>query len=63
MGATDGNAKVYYTLDGTLPTTNSPLYSGPLVLTNTIDPVRQQFETNFNNSVAAGTFSSSSRFR
>ncbi len=34
--AADGVA-IYYTLNGTVPTTNSALYTGPLTLTNTVE--------------------------
>ena len=53
LQAPDTNAALYYTLDGTLPTTNSFLYSAPLLLTNSVTLTANAFETNFNNSVAA----------
>ena len=34
LGVPGLNARVHYTLDGTVATTNSPLYPGPLTLTN-----------------------------
>jgi uncharacterized repeat protein (TIGR03806 family) len=47
------NAAIYYTLDGTLPTTNSFLYSGAFQLSGNTTVSANAFEPNFNNSVAA----------
>jgi uncharacterized repeat protein (TIGR03806 family) len=47
------NAAIYYTLDGTLPTTNSLLYSGAFNLTNSATVSASAFEVNYINSVAA----------
>jgi uncharacterized repeat protein (TIGR03806 family) len=54
LSAPDPNAVIYYTLDGSLPTTNSLLYSGAFNLLNSANVLANAFETNFNNSVAAG---------
>jgi mono/diheme cytochrome c family protein len=47
----DANAAIYYTLDGTLPTTNSMLYSAPFNLNSSGTVTANAFETNYVNSV------------
>ncbi|HMD53879.1 MAG TPA: chitobiase/beta-hexosaminidase C-terminal domain-containing protein, partial [Phycisphaerae bacterium] len=53
LQSTNSKAMLYYTLDGTLPTTNSLLYSTPLVLTNNTIVTANAFAAGFDNSVAA----------
>jgi uncharacterized repeat protein (TIGR03806 family) len=45
------NAILHYTLDGSSPTTNSLLYSGPFVLNSSAVVVARAFEVGFNDSV------------
>jgi len=53
LAAPDTNAVIYYTLDGTAPTTNSLLYAGPFNVTVNATLAASAFRTNYNNSVAA----------
>lgn len=48
----DGDASLYYTLDGTLPTTNSLFYAGPFTLTNSATLQAVAVEAGMVNSVA-----------
>jgi uncharacterized repeat protein (TIGR03806 family) len=46
------NAVIYYTLDGSLPTTNSTLYVGPILLSNSATISANAWEPGYVNSVA-----------
>ena len=50
--APDTNATIYYTLDGSLPTTNSLRYTGPVNLLGNAVVSAGAFRTNYANSVA-----------
>ena len=52
LSVSDPNAAIYFTLDGSLPTTNSFLYSGTFNLFSNATVSANAFETNFNNSIA-----------
>jgi hypothetical protein len=54
LGSPDGIATVYYTLDGSLPSTNSLIYFAPFTLTNTTTVNANAFEDGYINSVASG---------
>ena len=52
MQPPDANATIFYTLDGSLPTTNSTLYSGPFNLKSSGVVMANAFEAGYINSVA-----------
>lgn len=49
----DPNALLYFTLDGSLPTSGSSLYTAPITLTSNATLSASAFENGFNNSVAS----------
>lgn len=53
VSATDTVASLFFTLDGTLPTTNAPAYVAPVLLTNSATFKAVAAQTGYNNSVAA----------
>jgi mono/diheme cytochrome c family protein len=50
LQAPDTNAAIYFTLDGTLPTTNYTLYSGTLTLSSNVVVSASAFRAGYNNS-------------
>jgi hypothetical protein len=48
----DSNAALYYTLDGSLPTTNDTSYRGPFKITSSAVVMANAFESGYVNSVA-----------
>jgi hypothetical protein len=53
LSAPDTNATIYYTLDGSLPTTNSAPYGGEFKLFGNVTVSANAFATGFDDSVAA----------
>ena len=53
MQSANPGAAVYFTVDGTLPTTGSFLYSAPLMVTSNVTLTASAFASGFNNSFAA----------
>jgi len=53
LSATDPNAAIYYTLDGSLPTTNSLRYAGAFNLLTNATIAANAFAPGYNNSVAS----------
>ncbi|HEY4414892.1 MAG TPA: chitobiase/beta-hexosaminidase C-terminal domain-containing protein [Verrucomicrobiae bacterium] len=53
LSAPNTNAMIYYTLDGSLPTTNSLRYTGPFNLNDNAIISANDFAANYNDSVAA----------
>jgi hypothetical protein len=54
LQSSDTNAAIYYTLDGSLPTLSSALYSSPFVLTSNATVFANAAEASFATSVAVG---------
>jgi uncharacterized repeat protein (TIGR03806 family) len=64
LGAPDLDAVLHYTLDGSLPTSDSPIYSGAILITNSLTLTANAAEVGFNTSVAArGVFTVSPPIR
>jgi len=55
LSATDPNAVIYYTLDGSLPTTNSFRYAGAFNLFTNVTLTANAWETNYATSAATST--------
>src|SRR5262249_36759879 len=53
LSSTNVGASLYFTLDGSLPTTNASLYLSPIHLTNTVTVRAVASESGYNNSVAS----------
>jgi Chitobiase/beta-hexosaminidase C-terminal domain/Bacterial lectin len=57
LSSTTPGARIFYTVDGSAPTTNSPLYAVPFAVTNTTTVKAIAMETNYNSSgVSAALF-------
>jgi hypothetical protein len=54
LQSTNSTGTLYYTLDGTFPTTNSLVYSQPFTLTNSTLVTVSAYANGFDNSVATG---------
>jgi uncharacterized repeat protein (TIGR03806 family) len=53
LAAPDTNAVIHYTLDGSIPTTNSPAYSGVFNLTSSATIAASAWRDGYNNSVTS----------
>ena len=53
LQSTNANAVLYYTLDGSFPTTNSLVYSQPFLLATNANVLVSAFDNGFDNSAAA----------
>src|SRR5262249_37310361 len=53
LSSTNIDASLYYTLDGSLPGTNSSLYTGPINLSSNVTLRAVAVESGYNNSIAS----------